>query len=120
TILKLVGAPVPDHLDGLDLNPMLTGEDLNLQHSKLFWDTKAECAVRNGKWKLLITKENPNPRLQIVETPTGEFLYDLSNDPGEIKDLSNEYPEVVERLKSKLKEWQSDVNQDQEAISYSD
>ena len=30
-----------------------------------------------------------NPRLQFVETFTGEFLYDLSN----------EYPEVVENLK---------------------
>ncbi len=71
----------------------------------LFWDTKAECAVRNEKWKLLITKEIPNPRLQIVETPIGKFLYDLSNDPGEMKDLSNEYPEVVENLKLILKEW---------------
>ena len=120
TILKLVGAPEPEHLDGLNLNPMLTGEDPNLRHNKLFWDTKAECAVRNGKWKLLITKEIPNPRLQIVETPTGEFLFDLSNDPGENKDLSNEYPEVFENLKQILKEWQLDINQDQEAISDSD
>ena len=112
TILKLVGAQVPDYLDGIDLNPLLTGVDPLLQHSKLFWDTKAECAVRNGKWKLLITKKVPNPRLQIVETPLGEFLYDLSNDPGEMRDLSKEYPEVVENLKSNLEKWQSDVNQE--------
>jgi arylsulfatase A-like enzyme len=110
TILGLSGIPIPGHLDGIDLNPLLTGKNTSLQHQRLFWDTQAECSVRSGNWKLLITKRIPNQRLQIVETPIGEFLYDLSLDPGEMKDLSNEYQDVVEQLKSMLEEWQSDVN----------
>ena len=117
TILGLSGIPIPEHLDGIDLTPLLTGKDPSLEHNRLCWDTKAECAVRSGQWKLLITKEIPNQRLQIVETPIGEFLYDLSRDPGEMNDLSNDYPEVVEQLKSMLEKWQSAVNQDQEACT---
>ena len=117
TILRLVGIPIPAHLDGIDLNPLLSGKDPSLQHNRLCWDTKAECAVRSGQWKLLITKEIPNQRLQIVDTPIGEFLYDLSIDPGEMLDLSKEHPEIFKQLKSKLKEWQSDVNHDHEAYS---
>ena len=112
TMLSLSGIPIPDHLDGMDLNPLLTGADPLHQHKTLFWDTKAECAVRQGHWKLLISREIPNQRLQIVETPIGEFLYDLSKDPGELNDLSNEYQAVFQKLKSALEEWQSVVNQE--------
>jgi hypothetical protein len=34
-----------------------------------------------------------------------------------MNDLSNDYPQVVEQLKSMLEKWQSDVNHDHEAYS---
>ena len=119
-MLSLSGIPIPDHLDGIDLNPLLTGADPLHQHNELFWDTKVECAVRQGQWKLLITRKIPNQRLQIVETPIGEFLYDLSKDPGELNDLSNEYQAVFEKLKSALEEWQSVVNQESATYNTAD
>lgn len=72
----------------------------------LFWDSKAQRSILQGKWKSLITKKTPNAKLQIVDTPNGTCLYNLEEDPGESVNLAASYPEVVERLSRLLKDWQ--------------
>lgn len=47
-------------------------------------------AVCTGKWKLIVRYGSDRNR--------GNELYDLSNDPGELTDLSSEHPEVAKRL----------------------
>lgn len=114
TVCAIAGVPFPSGLDGIDLSPALKTEDSNnSDRGPLFWDTGHEMAVRDGKWKLLVTRSVPNDRLQITETPIGTFLYDLENDPGESVDLSSKFPEVRERLAQALKEWQEAVTRDQ-------
>ena len=108
TICNLTGARVPHDLDGVDLTPALA-EKGSLSERHVFWDTRAEQAVRKGRWKLLITKSTPNKRLQIVKSPQGRFLFDLENDIGETKDVSTEHPEVMAQLDRALKEWQTAV-----------
>jgi hypothetical protein len=51
-----------------------------------------------GRWKLIEWFEDG-----AVE------LYDLQNDPGEGRDLSEDEPEVVGALLERLKEWRSEV-----------
>ena len=106
TLCALTGSPAPAHLDGKDLSPILSGVEQSLKRGCLFWDTRAEQAVRKGKWKYLITNKSPNPRLQITPTPKGQFLFDLEADPGETKNLIKQHSEVVAELKRALKEWQ--------------
>ena len=114
TICSLTETPTPEGLDGLDIFPLLTGSRQSPGSRSLFWDTKAERSVRKGKWKLLITERTPNPRLQIVNTPKGMFLYDLERDPGETVDRLSEQPEIAEDLGLALKNWQTSVTRSQQ------
>jgi arylsulfatase A-like enzyme len=57
TILKAAGAKIDKNypLDGVDLMPVLTGKDKNIDRT-LFWRTfqrSKHKAVRDGKWKYL-------------------------------------------------------------------
>ena len=108
TICSLVKAEIPPHLDGINLLPILSNED-EVENRTLFWDTKHQEALRRGKWKYLKTNKKPNKRLQITETPQGEFLYNLELDPGEKNNLISKYPEVALELKNALKKWQKDM-----------
>ena len=57
----------------------------------LFWRSGSYEAIRDGNWKLQISR-NP-PRI---------WLFDLANDPTERTDLSVRRPDVVKRLRAKL------------------
>ena len=115
TICKLTGTSTPAGLDGIDMSPLLTGSRQSLGSRSLFWDTIFENSVRKGKWKLLITKRTPNPKLQIVDTPKGMFLYDLERDPGETTDRSSEHPEIVKELRLQLQPWQKSITRNQQS-----
>ncbi|NVN98080.1 MAG: sulfatase [Geobacteraceae bacterium] len=76
-----------------------------------------DIAVRTDDWKLIIRK---NPQLLnkvswwgfITGTPqsTSEFeLYDLKNDPIERFNVADKHPEIVNRLKKPLLEWDASM-----------
>ena len=54
-------------------------------------------AAYHGPWKL------------IHDHDSGYRLFDLHRDPGERDDLAADYPEVLERMKHQLAEWNTDV-----------
>ena len=58
TICAMIGSNIPENVDGIDLNPILNGEDLDTKRRVLYWDSPPQKAIRKGKWKLLINK-NP-------------------------------------------------------------
>ena len=100
-------SPLP-RSDGLNLSGAWSDPSRSIPRT-LFWDTKSEQAVREGKWKLLITRKSPNPRLQIQDTPKGTFLFDLSTDPGETTNLAKKHPDIVRRITTSLRTWQAEV-----------
>ena len=53
-----------------------------------------EKEIRDGKWRLIMDY-----------TGTKLNLFDINADPYEQDDLSASYPEVVQKLKQKLLEW---------------
>lgn len=58
----------------------------------MFWERRGERAARVGKWKW-------------VDSQRGNGLFDLSNDLGEQRDLSNEQPEALVRVKARFEKW---------------
>jgi hypothetical protein len=74
-----------------------------------YWDNELQ-AVRSGPWKLHVAHEyyKPEPRGQggqpgrMTKPRTAQALYDLHSDPGETRDVSARYPEVVQRLEGLL------------------
>lgn len=116
TICAMTGSKIPKNVDGINLSPMLNGEQLDTERRVLYWDTPHQQAIRKGKWKLLINEGEPNsgmPDIHKVEVPKGTFLYDLEEDPGEAKDLSSGYPEIVQDLLKDLRKWQDEVKKTQ-------
>jgi arylsulfatase A-like enzyme len=100
TFLALAGARAPAAAppDGIDLTPALTGARGAVPR-ELFWrisQRRKQKAVRRGDWKYLQKDE-------------GEFLYDLSADPGEKRDLKAAHPAVLLQLKSRLAAWEREV-----------
>ena len=100
TFLALAGTHAPPAAppDGIDLTPALTGASGAVPR-ELFWritQRRRQKAVRRGDWKYL-------------QKDDGEFLYDLSADPGEQRDLKALHPAVFSQLKSRLAAWEREV-----------
>lgn len=71
-------------------------------HEAFYWQlgrgNDAQWVVRDGDWKLL-----GNPRDRSDKAPLTDddklFLANLARDPSEMKNLRQDHPEVVERLR---------------------
>ncbi len=101
TILALAGAKADAKfpLDGINLIPMITGKEINLDRT-LYWrisQRKQLKAVRDGKWKWLQDEKGE------------EYLFDLAADPAEENNLKEKFHEVFIRLKNKFGEWEKTV-----------
>ncbi|MGJ8676710.1 MAG: arylsulfatase [Akkermansiaceae bacterium] len=104
TFTELAGVELPEQmqeLEGRSLLPLLENPNAEWADRELFfhcgrWDTgerdKAkyvDCAVRTSRWRWVNNSE----------------LYDISNDPGETKNVVSEYPEVVAQLREAYDNW---------------
>jgi arylsulfatase A-like enzyme len=93
TLEKTPGKP----LDGVNLIPYLTGMNNSEPHQTLFWRKEKMAAVRDGDYKLI--------RLDGY----GYRLYNLADDQGEIKDLAESEPEVLNQLITSLESWEREL-----------
>lgn len=93
TIAAAAGAPLPPDrtVDGRDLIPFLTGRTGGSPHETLFWRSGHYQAVIHQGWKL-----------QRAGRPARTWLFDLTRDPQERKDLSAAEPGRVARLTALL------------------
>lgn len=106
TILDMVGVKNTENSDGLSLVPLLTGDSI-LNRKAIFWHfphysnhgmQSAGGAVRSGDFKLLEYYD------------TGKVqLFNLKNDIGEQKDLSEIEVEKTSELKEKLHFWRNKI-----------
>ena len=97
TFMAAAGLDLPTDrsIDGVDLLPLMTGQTTEAPHDTLFWKMQWGAAVRAGHWKM-------------VRTPAGEhWLFNLSEDPSESKDLAAAHPDVLDRLRRSLESWES-------------
>ena len=96
TAAAAAGAELPADrvMDGVDLVPFVTGANTTgVPHDYLFFRSGAAQAVRDERWKLVVSAPQGLPRK--------EWLFDLTGD-GEWTDLLAEHPEVAERLRGVL------------------
>ena len=82
-------APEPHDraIDGVDLLPFIDGKRTGNPHGTLFWRSGRYRVVRDGGWKL-----------QSLDLPRRDILFDMTNDPTERRDVSAQHPDVVARL----------------------
>jgi len=93
TLCRLAGySPKRDlQWDGQDIWALLAGESAKLQDRALYWKTPGRSAVRLGRWKLIVAGKQNKAE-----------LFDIAADPNENRDLAQEHPGQVERLKALL------------------
>lgn len=103
TALELAGARPNEKwpLDGRSLLGVLNGEEKEI-HEKLCWSYEKQWAIRRSRWKLTFASPRPGvgPEAQ---------LFDLEEDPAELKDLSKENPERVKELQRDWEQWRLEV-----------
>ncbi len=107
TLLKLAGLPLKpeQHLDGVDLVPVLKGESKE-RGKPLFWHYPhygnqggaPQGAIRDGDWKLIEWYEDGSLE-----------LYDLAHDIGEKNNLAAQQPDKAKALLEKLRAWRTEV-----------
>jgi arylsulfatase A-like enzyme len=108
TCLAAAGLPARphQHVDGLDLRPVLTGGK-PLGRGSIFWHfphyndhphSVPSGVVRRGDWKLIETFD-----------PAGIELYNLAKDLGETRNLASAEPGRTAELRRELEEWRRSV-----------
>jgi arylsulfatase A-like enzyme len=85
-----------DDSDGVNLMPLVTGKEKTLERS-LFWMLGGQTAVRNGKWKLLQSRE------------FGPFLFDMNVPEPERVNMIMQHPEIADGLRKELEKWKLDI-----------
>jgi arylsulfatase A len=103
TFAALAGANLPERtIDGHDVRPILFGDATAVspwdEQGFMFYRMEQLQAVRAGPWKLylpLAGKLIANNRRTALSAAA---LYDVRNDVGETRELSAQYPDVVDRL----------------------
>jgi arylsulfatase A-like enzyme len=105
TFCEVAGVTLPENFeaDGTSQLAVLTGDPAPLRTKPLYWKSQSagkgkgqigDYAILAGKWKLLTDNQSKKAE-----------LYDISADPLEQTDLSNQHPEQVQELVRKLEEW---------------
>ncbi|MBT5928467.1 MAG: arylsulfatase [Verrucomicrobia bacterium] len=105
TMIDLAGVSLPEEMqsiDGKSLIPLLENQNPKWEDRALFvhqgrWEKGADpndskfknCAVRTSQWRFVNNKE----------------LFDISKDPYEASDVSNNHPEVIAQLRKAYDTW---------------
>ncbi len=100
TTCDLVGAKLPDNLDGKSLVPIIKGRSDKVRDSLYTCYRDVQRAVRDERWKLI-----RYPHINKTQ------LFDLKNDPDELKDLADDpaHAKQAERLMGLLADWRKQL-----------
>lgn len=96
TAIALAGLEPVEELDGVNLIPYLNGEKRGAPHEALYWRFWDQSAIRMGDWKFLKAGQR-------------EFLFNVSTDEHETKNLILLDPEKAKSMKIQLEEWSQEL-----------
>ncbi|MPZ17526.1 MAG: sulfatase-like hydrolase/transferase [Luteitalea sp.] len=114
SLYTLTDTPLPEgaRLDGENVLDTLLGRSNESRKAPIFWRRppdrpgtneapNPDLAVRDGKWKFYSSYDGTAPQ-----------LYDLSTDISESKNLAEQQPDVVARLKKAVLQWNVELPAD--------
>lgn len=97
TIMDLVGAKIPDNIDGISVKKTLF-DRTSLPERDLFWGYVGRKAMRKKDWKLVLTSKDAEP-----------LLFDLKEDVEEKNNLAKQNSKMVQEMLTKMELWENDV-----------
>ena len=93
TLAGYTGVEPPQrYLDGRDLGAVIRSSAAPGPRATMYWTYLDAWAVREGPWKLTVEGEDG-------------FLANLDNDPGEVRNVGDERPDIVQSFVDKLNRW---------------
>jgi len=114
TFLEMAGVRnMPGSIDGQSIVPVLGNPGMEV-HTNLFWHYPhyhvgsgmlPGGAIRSGNWKLIEWYE----KSLLGENESAFELYDLENDIGETRDLSDSLKSIIAELAGELHKWREEV-----------
>ncbi len=98
TLVELCGISNPDMkpLDGVSLVPLLEGESANWPDRMIFNHWRGRGSVRTQRWRA-------------VNNGRTWELYDMIADPQQKNEVSDEHPQVLQKLQKAYEEWYKEV-----------
>ena len=104
TLGGITGVTGPEGSEGKSLVPIMKGEATEVRDSIFLAYRQFQRSVRDDRWKIIVYTH-------INKTQ----LFDLQNDPHEIKDLAGDpaHAKEITRLTDKLKDWQRQLGDKQ-------
>ena len=103
TIAELCRVNLPKRkIDGNSLVPVLQNSKAKAPHDVLHWQLGKSWAVRKGDWKLIVNGRDTSANNKQLPSP---FLVDLSQDPGESRNLAKTNAAMVEDLTALHQAW---------------
>lgn len=100
TLSEITGAKTPENIDGISFLPTLTGKGKQKEHEYLYWEFHEQggkMAVRMGNWKAVKLNIDKDIEFQTE-------LYDLSDDPGETKNIARARPDILVKMEDIMKQ----------------
>lgn len=95
TVCDIMGVAKPDNIDGISYLPTLSGHGEQPLHEYLYWEFHEEGgkqALLKGEWKLI--------RLGIKSGKPRYELYNISNDPKELRNVAEQSNGKVSELEA--------------------
>jgi arylsulfatase A len=104
TLAELCGIDLDTgNLDGKSLVPVIQDNNMGSRHSAGFcWQNGKSWAARSGDWKLLGFPMIPG---ETFAPSDSLFLVNLTEDPGEMENLAQRFPERVNELLELYSKW---------------
>jgi arylsulfatase A-like enzyme len=109
TVLASVGLPIPENLDGINLLPAMTGAAspelwAYAESGRSFVDGDPDRYVEGVGGKMRMVREQDWKLIFVPKPDGGEYrLFDLREDPGEERNVAEEYPDKLEALRLRLR-----------------
>ena len=106
TFASITGKALPKDrkIDGVDASGLLTGKSKSSRNEFVHYTSRGDVeGIRQGKWKLLTKKSRRKGQ-------SGEvLLFDLEKDLGERKNLAQDFPGMVKKLKARMFELDAEI-----------
>ncbi len=140
TLLDIMGQPIPEHLQGKSLLPVLSGEETKpwsedvfiewdglqpaMEGTERIWDNPEIADYLNSVSSREDVEQALGATIRTIITPDGwkfifkstgqHQLFNLSNDPGETSNLAydTEYLSIMKELHLKILAWQTRTDDD--------